>query len=329
MKLSQIIENKQHIAIFGHTNIDGDCLGSMLSLGGILEQLGKDVDYIADPTHPSRQRLPWIEKISSDLDTSKSYDLRIGVDFSPRTRTGNIYKNNQSYFDGLRENILMIDHHIDDNYHATRNLKDANADANCVWLYELLCNTWRESYITPDIATYLLMGIMTDTGRFSFDNQSARILQAASKLITLWANKPFLVHQLYRNTDPSLLDTLQIVVANHTIQDDILFTYRDERDAGKISKTERDVIFNLLQGIAWYRIAVFATIVDDHHIKLSFRSKQTHEIEWTIIDCNQLAQTHFNGGGHTHAAGGIYRHNQKTNDALTSITQMILQYMQV
>ena len=123
------------------------------------------------------------------------------------------------------------------------------------------------------------MGIMTDTGRFTFDTQPARILRAASELVTLGADKPFLIHQLYRNTDPHLLETLQTVLSNYYIQDDILFTSRDEREAGKISKTERDVIFNLLQGIAGYKVAIFATIKDDHLIKLSLRSKQAHEID--------------------------------------------------
>lgn len=327
MNLSSIITKYNHIALFGHTNIDGDCLGSMLSLGGILEQLGKTIDYIADPIHPSRQRLPWIQKISSELDISKTYDLRIGVDFSPWHRTGQLYKNHQSYFDELKDNILIIDHHIEDNYHVTRNLKDTNADANCVWMYELLQKTWWKQYITPEIATYLLMGIITDTGRFTFDTQPARILRAASELVDLWANKPSLIHQLYRNTDPHLLETLQTILQNYYIQDDILFTSWDERTAGKISKAERDVIFNLLQGVTGYRVAVFATIVDNHYIKLSLRSKQAHEITGTIVDCNTLAQTYFEWGGHTHAAWAIHRYKTSSDQALEDIINRVKTYI--
>jgi nanoRNase/pAp phosphatase (c-di-AMP/oligoRNAs hydrolase) len=51
---------------------------------------------------------------------------------------GKLYQSHQEFFDKLKDRILIIDHHIEDNYHATHNFKDSQADANCVWLYELL-----------------------------------------------------------------------------------------------------------------------------------------------------------------------------------------------
>lgn len=77
-----LLKKSKSIALFGHTNPDGDCIGSMLGLGKILEKQGKKVSYFT-PTKPSKlfHFLPDIKKIKSDFD-EKKYDLLVFVDFS-------------------------------------------------------------------------------------------------------------------------------------------------------------------------------------------------------------------------------------------------------
>ena len=49
----KILEKSQTIALIGHYHPDGDCIGSLLGLGNVLENLGKKVEYFT-PSQPSR-----------------------------------------------------------------------------------------------------------------------------------------------------------------------------------------------------------------------------------------------------------------------------------
>jgi bifunctional oligoribonuclease and PAP phosphatase NrnA len=156
--LSPIIIDKQNIAILGHANVDGDCLGSMLSLAMILRKQGKKVDTrLYEKPRDSFSFVPEIESIHIGAPKG-DYDLIIYTDFSPHTRYGT-----REHIDGFKHiPLLIIDHHIDDNPDVTRNIKDANAASNCEWLREHY-QAERKEYIDADIATLIYMGIMTDT----------------------------------------------------------------------------------------------------------------------------------------------------------------------
>ena len=107
--IKQLLKKSHTIALFGHYHPDGDCVGSILGLGKVLENLGKKVEYFT-PSPPSKVFgfLPSFNKIK-DRFTYKHYDAIVFVDLSSYTRIGKFWEENPEYFTGQK--VIIFDHH--------------------------------------------------------------------------------------------------------------------------------------------------------------------------------------------------------------------------
>ena len=72
------------------------------------------------------------------------------------------------YFDS--KPIIVIDHHLGSTPSHALVFKDEQVDSNCEWIFELTKDIWSD-YYDSQIADFLYMGIVTDTGNFSYDKQ--------------------------------------------------------------------------------------------------------------------------------------------------------------
>ena len=271
-KFRELVEQSEHIALFGHDNPDGDALWSMLWLGGLIEKMDKKVAYFASPK-PSVifDFLPGIEKIQTKFDYANKYDLLLFVDFSPYNRT--IFSAGKyDYFD--QKKLIVIDHHMGDTPPHALVLKDEEADSNCEWIFENTREIWSEYYDSM-IATYLYMGLITDTGNFQYDKQWDRSLRNAADLVSLWADKWLLttsffwtlhLEQLqFFNTVFPRLKKVGNIGSIYFTSDDYLPLWLDKEQAG------------------WYLVAMIKKIIwidfflicrgEDNVLKISLRSK--------------------------------------------------------
>jgi phosphoesterase RecJ-like protein len=77
-----IIGKSKKIALFGHVNPDGDCIGAMLGLGRLLEKQKKNVSYfVPNKTSKIFDFIKNIKRLKSNFDY-KNYDLLIFTDFT-------------------------------------------------------------------------------------------------------------------------------------------------------------------------------------------------------------------------------------------------------
>ena len=109
MIIKKTLEESKTIALFGHYHPDGDCVGSLLGLGKVLENLGKKVDYFT-PSQPSKvfNFLPSFSKIKT-ICTYKKYDTIVFVDLSGYSRIAKFWQDNPEYF--TQQKIIIFDHH--------------------------------------------------------------------------------------------------------------------------------------------------------------------------------------------------------------------------
>jgi phosphoesterase RecJ-like protein len=149
-----------------HENPDGDALGSLLSMHWILEQLGKDsLMYISPDEFP----LPWEYR-------NWTFDARlVGTppdDVAERTIVfldcGNIERMPVDFLQADGLHILNIDHHHDNTRFGTVNLVCPVASCTAEIIWRLAKEIGAE--ITPPIADALYTGLVTDTGRFMYEN---------------------------------------------------------------------------------------------------------------------------------------------------------------
>lgn len=139
--------------------------------------MGKKISYFTPyPVAKSLQFVPHREDIQTTFDYG-SYDVLLFVDFAGYDRIKPFTQKQETYFDD--NTLIIIDHHLGDHPIATDLvLKDPSASSNCEWLYEHITSR-RPKKITAEVATYLYLGLTTDSGNFMYETNSIRIMHNA------------------------------------------------------------------------------------------------------------------------------------------------------
>ncbi len=292
----QLIESSQTIALFGHDNPDGDAIGSMLALATVLQWLGKDVSMFCSPL-PSRlfRFVAGIEHIRDDFKTQRKYDLIIFVDFSAYDRIGHFSAGHYDYFDA--KPLLVIDHHYGDAPAHAVVVKDVHADSNCERLFEHL-RVWRPESITRDVATYLYLGIATDTGNFIYDKQWSRSLRNAADLVDLGANKRIISDSIFNSLYLTQLQFLTLIMPRYRITNGvgcIWYSHTDFEKFGIDREEASGYVTTIVSKIIGQDIAIVAKI-DPGVMRVSLRSRNDK------VNASAIAEQ-FGWWWHFYAAG--------------------------
>lgn len=289
--LSKAISKADTIGICGHASPDGDCLGSVVSLGLAIKKLGKNIKMILNDSIP--EYLEIIDGLAYlDKDTSPTnYDLFIALDTASDDRLG-------PALDAFKasKTRAVVDHHRTNEGFGDINIIDPEASSTCEIVYEII------SYLGLDlnekIARANLVGILTDTNRFLYESTSPRTLEIASKLCSYPIDKEYLMQRLYQSVSKkSLILTREIIDRSIFLKEDRLaYFVMDKNDMEKleISKDDLEGKINLIRDIDTVELA-FSIREDEDFFKVSMRSKNH-------VNVSEIAGE-FGGGGHKRAAG--------------------------
>ena len=180
------LRDGQRFALVTHRSPDGDALGSLVALQGVLQALGKDtLMFVRRDEFP----LPY-EYAFFQFDGLVS---EIPEDVEQRTIVfldcGNFDRNAVDIGDAV---IVNIDHHHDNTCFGTINHVDAGASSTAEIVWDLMQGL--DVALTPAIAEALYVGLVTDTGRFMYENTGPRAHVMAADLIAAGVD----VHEIYR-----------------------------------------------------------------------------------------------------------------------------------
>ena len=202
------IREDQLFVLATHENPDGDALGSLVAMQGLLSALGKDTAMFISP---------------DDLPLPYEYGLfsldgliqEPPADIAARTVVfldcGNIDRNSASVLrDGAR--LLNIDHHHDNTRFGTLNhvVPDASCTAEIVW--DLMHGLGFTA--TPAIARALYIGLITDTGRFMYENTRPRAHLMAAELLEAGVDVAAVNRRLYEDMPTAKLALLGLALGN-------------------------------------------------------------------------------------------------------------------
>ena len=295
----QELRQADKLLLTTHENPDGDALGSLLAMHRMLEQLGKDSLMFMSP---DEFPLPWEYR-------GFAFDGLVGAppaDVSERTIVfldcGNIDRMPVDFLqeDGLH--ILNIDHHHDNTRFGTVNLvcPIASCTAEIVWRLSKELDV----EITPGIADALYVGLVTDTGRFMYENTTPDAHRMAAELIEAGVQP----HQVYRRLWEDLpfrrLQLLQRALASVERHDDGALTIahlvkRDYEETGAL-ETDSEGVVDHMRAVEGTRVAVLVRelLSEDREgmRKVSLRATDGS------VDVSKVARE-FGGGGHPQAAG--------------------------
>jgi phosphoesterase RecJ-like protein len=189
-----------------HENMDGDAIGSLVAMQGLLSTLGKDsLMFIPAGELP----LP-LEYRDFELDRVIQSSP---ADIAQRTVVlldcGNIDRNSAEVLrDGAH--LLNIDHHHDNTRFGT--LDHVVADASCT--AEIIWDLMRGLAVkpTPAVAQALYVGLVTDTGRFMYENTGPQAHRMAAELIEAGVDVQAVYRRLYEETPFAKLALLALAL---------------------------------------------------------------------------------------------------------------------
>jgi phosphoesterase RecJ-like protein len=179
----------QRLIVVAHENPDGDALGSLIGMQGALTALGKDCLMFIDASElPLPQEYDFLSMSGLVSTPPDDLDERTIVFLD----CGNLERNPAEALQRPGMHILNIDHHHDNTHFGTVNLvvPDASCTAEIVW--DLMHGLGVKP--TLPVAEALYVGLITDTGRFMYENTGARAHRMAAELIEAGV----MVHEIYR-----------------------------------------------------------------------------------------------------------------------------------
>ncbi len=214
---------------------------------------------------------------------------------------GNIDRNSASVLrDGAH--LLNIDHHHDNTRFGTINhvVSDASCTAEIVW--DLMHGLGVRP--THDVAQALYIGLITDTGRFMYENTGPRAHLMAAELIEAGVEVAVVNRRLYEDIPPARLALLALALGRMQRYDAgeltlVALTLADfERSEAEESYSEG--IIDQLRALQGTKVAVLVRELG------SGARKGQHKVSLRAtdddVDVSIIARAQ-GGGGHRRAAG--------------------------
>lgn len=298
----------QNIVILSHTNPDGDAIGSSLAWGEALRKKGHKVTCIVPNKYP--YYLDWMTGISElvifkndsegrAIKAVAEADMLFCLDFHTLSRLdeplSRVIAQNSS------AKRVLIDHHLNPSESFDVMFSHPEASSTSYLVCNIITALWGEASISAAQAEVLYVGMMTDTGNFSFSNLTPALYRTIATLAETGINIP----QIYNNVYNSFTEG-RARLFGYTINRKMRFMRKGT--VAYMSLTEDEMRRFWFQqgdseGFVNYPLTVkkmrMSAIFIEHKdfIRVSLRSRGA-------VDVNLFAGRYFEGGGHHNAAGG-------------------------
>ncbi|HFS66918.1 MAG TPA: bifunctional oligoribonuclease/PAP phosphatase NrnA [Flavobacteriia bacterium] len=304
--VKEVLKERKKISIVCHRNPDGDAYGSSLAIYHYLKDK-HDVTVISPNDCP--EFLKWLpaEKDIVVFEKNENQatkilaasDVVFTLDFNALHRTGNA---TQKVLEKIKPVYIMIDHHQQPDDYATIKFSDTTKSSTCEMVYDFISDLGDSDKVNKEIATCIYTGIMTDTGSFRFPSTTPKTHRIVANLLEKGADNAKIYNNVMDNNSLDRMKLLSKALDNLVLLKEYKTAYitlsQKELNRFNFEKGDTEGFVNYALSI---KDVVFAVIfIEDKQqgiIKMSFRSKGSFSV-------NEFARAHFNGGGHTNAAGG-------------------------
>ncbi|GCE63299.1 bifunctional oligoribonuclease and PAP phosphatase NrnA [Candidatus Mycoplasma haematohominis] len=282
-----------HIIVFHHNNPDGDCLGSSFGLQGIIHANYPNKRVYVVGSNPN-QLYSWMTMkfdnlINYDFDFSNAMAIILDVGQSSRIDCFDKFFRNSRVSFGA---VVKIDHHDSvSDFHVDLCWDDPTYASTCCQIVQLSeFYGWK---MPPKAATFLYMGICSDSLRFSIDSVVPRTLILAAKT---WRNGANYVdiHRRLKSRSWEQIQLSNYLISKAIKTEDVIYGIVTLQDMQKFKTTHVKSMVNVYEHI------------DDCWIWMLMVEQPNDIFEVSIRSLNASAKdlaTKYGGGGHENAAG--------------------------
>jgi bifunctional oligoribonuclease and PAP phosphatase NrnA len=281
-----------------HEHPDGDALGSLAAMQQVLCAMGKDaVSFMAAEEFPLPYEYRFLELPRLVTSVPEDVDDRTVIFLD----CGNIERNPATELkQGAR--ILNIDHHHDNTCFGTIDhvVPAASCTAEVIW--DLMRALGVE--LTQPIAEALYVGLVTDTGRFMYENTGSCAHVMAAELIAAGIDVHEIYRRLYEGVPQGKLELLArglsaverfdggLLTVTQLTREDYAVTGADESYSEGVVDHLRSVEGTAVAGLVRELLSDSAAT----RRKVSLRATDDR------VDVSAIARA-LGGGGHRRAAG--------------------------
>ncbi len=315
-QIAELIEGAQTIAIAGHTTPDGDALGSVLGLGLSIRARHpeKDVAFLLADDAPVPRIYRFLAGADELLPACRyeiDPDLFIAVDSPVPSRLADA--------GALVEragHVVCFDHHPACCDFADVTIRRVKCAATAVLIDEFLIAWGMEP--SSAVATCLLCGLVTDTGRFQYQNTDADALCCASHLVSCGAEPARVALEVYQSQRLAYLRLESVVMwrIKTAAGGRVAYSYAcsDDLATYEVSQDECDGLVDVVRSVGGVEVCLFLKETTAGCVRANLRSKGE-------LDVSGIAAA-FGGGGHAAAAGFTYEGT--IEDALEAALPMLV-----
>ena len=301
----KLIEAAERIVILTHLSPDGDAVGSSLGLYHFLKEIGKEPVVVVPNRFPGF--LNWMSGAADIVVLEEKHkevqgliteaDLLICVDFNDLKRIDGA----KPFVEQSHAKKILIDHHLSPEAFADVTISHPEISSSSELVFRLICRMGFFQNITKACAESIYVGMMTDTGNFSYASQSPEIYHIISELLSKGIDKDNIYRLVYNTYSENrmrlmgfcLVEKMKLYKEQRTA---VISLSLDELARFDYQVGDAEGFVNIPLSIEGIDVSVFVR-EDVKKVKMSFRSQGTFPV-------NKMASTYFNGGGHLNAAGG-------------------------
>lgn len=294
-EVAEVLEGADSLALACHHHPDGDALGSMLAMHLLCEANGKpSVASWPNPfvVAPHYEFLPGLDRCTAPEAFPDAPDVLVTFDLGHVARLGDLAERAER----ARE-VVVLDHHPDNQRFGTRNLVDESVAATAVLVRQVAAELgWS---LTRDVALCLYVGLVTDTGRFRYPNTTPDVFHLAEELAEYDLPIARITRELFEKHRFQYVQLLSMALARTELDPVLRFvvawlTAQDLADFD-VTFDETEGFIDHVRACQEAEVACVLREAPGEGLRISLRSTGA-------TDVGELA-ARFGGGGHAFMAG--------------------------
>lgn len=254
------------------------------------------------------------------------YDLLVTVDTGDLVQLGKLYELHKDLFQRIP--VLNIDHHASNGKFGSHNYLEYGFAATTQMVTPIIQTFEKErgeELIDEDVATLLLVGIITDTGSFQHSNTTPEAFEVAADLLDRGARQQEIIKHIYKTKSLGTLKLWGRVLSKIEYDPAIKLVYshitkQDLEDTGANSDDTGGIIDELMTSAPGAEVVMLLKEKEPGYYSGSLRAPGA------LADVSLIAKE-MNGGGHKKAAGFRLRGMSTMNEAIQTARQTIAAYM--
>ena len=287
-----LINSSQNICIAGHKAPDGDCIGSVMALYEFLKPFNKNLTVCIDGIIPFNYKTFVDEDVIAKEYDNNEFDLLFVLDCSDAERLG-------KFKDVLKnaKKSVCIDHHKTNESYADINIIDSSMSSTGELLYDILKISGRQ--LTKQIAEYIYIAILTDTGKFSYSNTTGQTHKKTAELIELGVGVAEIDNIVYNSKPSNVVKAFIECIGGIELYYDNKFGItsitKDILERNSVNMGDIDGVVEFIREIKEVEVSCVLKEYEEKNTKVSLRSKNDIDVSAVSVK--------FRGGGHARAAG--------------------------